>query len=207
MQDNFAVSLFAGSYRICGYELQPLSAAHLAALEALENRISKSGDADPVSLLVACQVCSQPVVKKNGAYTIARAPKARLLDHWQLPWLIGKKSYFEKCLKLFLSYVSEYTSRAEKTEGGKSGNALSAPSVFIAVVDAISLGISEERAWSMPYGLLCTYLDVYAETQGADFSFIPDDDSYQKIMAEFDRIDAYAEEHKEELEDRLKWRT
>ncbi|WOO40376.1 hypothetical protein [Rubellicoccus peritrichatus] len=72
---------------------------------------------------------------------------------------------------------------------GSKGDPITAPYVMTRVCMAAPL-VGEERAWSMPFGLLCWMTDSNVEAQGGELKFAPDD----ATLIEWDEQAKQAEE-------------
>jgi hypothetical protein len=181
--------------------MQPLSAAHLLWLEAVNSPVlSKDGECSADDLLVAAKLCSAPIRLVNGTYTPDTRFKATIRDMWRLAMVSTNQKRFLLECKRWAIYCEDFLDTPGKYDTpGKKGRNLSAPAVFATAVIGTKL-FGEERAWSMPFGMLRTCLDVYAEANGAELRFMPSEDEQEEI----DRQLAEAEKRGAELLAKMK---
>ena len=179
MQAGFAEAVLGGVHRVFGYRLQPLSAAHLFAMDAAKlpmMRDEKGITAE--GLCLAAKICSSRIRLIDGAWQPAVKWKASLMDAYRVQVCHYSESYLNQQAAAYADYLADYTQSPEKLKlvatKEKPGKDLTSPRLFSIVTRAIPL-LGEQRAWSMPYGLLQTYLEVQAELDGAEIAFAPDE--------------------------------
>jgi hypothetical protein len=185
MQTAFAEALLGGRHRCFGYNLRPFSAAHLAFLEAIGSPVVSGGKPIlPDDLLLAAKVCAAKVSLRNGAYVPAVSLRPTLLDSVRLAWVSTSQARYSRAIAEFRCYLDDYLETPSKYETpGKKPRPMSAPAVFAVVVQALPM-LGEERAWTMPFGLLRTYIEVHAESNGAEIRFTPDEEEAAQIERE-----------------------
>ena len=207
MQQGFAEAALNKEHHVFGYRMQPLSASHLMVLEAVDSPIVDSGKVEISDLLFAAKLCANPVELICGSWSV-KIPSPSLGD--SIRHLIASRNpaYFNRQAVAWASYWLDYLTTPEKLEAVDSGaSPVSSPSVFACVVRAIPK-LGEQRAWSMPYGLLRTYVDVEDELAGAAIKFAPDDREQAEILAGFDEADRAGLEILRQIEEEeASWQT
>lgn len=200
MDAQFLENLCNVDRTVCGYALKPFSAAHLAALQIAESPLAETTEetkVTPGQLLLAAKICSRAIVMEHGAWL----PRGldRIRSNWrdrlweirllrsQVRRKINRESRFEIELRKWFGYRADYFAQPnlmQKEEG--LGNYLSADPLGARVILGLRLGLSEERAWSMPYGLLLYYTLILGEIKGAEYRFFNEGD--ELTWAEQDRL-------------------
>jgi len=202
MQTAFAEAMLGGRHRVFGYDLQPFSAAHLAFLEAVDSPIFSVGESIGADqLLLAARVCASPVRLIRGGYLPDVGKLApTLLDSIRLGLICASPAKFAKQVAAFRTYLDDYLASPEKYDTpNKKPRPMSSPTAFALVVQGAKI-FGEERAWSMPFGLLRTYMDVYAESEGAEVRFTPDEADAEEIEKQL----AAADEEGRKLAERIR---
>lgn len=200
MQDAFASPAFIGSHRVCGYALQPLSAAHLLAIEGLNIGVYPHGEIKAQTLIYVCKILRQ----KPRGIGLLTPKKLSILDQIKCGLLIGSAKYREKNIKSFVSYWREFSERPSRCQTDSEGRGITSPAVWGSVVQAVRMGIDIDAAWSMPYNRLAVYVDVFAESEGAKISFEADEYELELMAKAQEKSNEYGEKNKEELLKKLK---
>lgn len=196
MQDGFAEAVLGTRHVVFGYRLQPLSAAHLLYLEAAGSPLVLEGETiAPVDLLASCKICACPIRLRNGSWIpstrFGDGPRLKWgpVDAWRWARANTRKDMFLRRMKSWKGYVEDYLATPSKMHTpGNSPRQMSAPAVFASALIG-SKYFGEQRAWSMGYGLLRTYLDVMDEARGGTVAFEPDEREAQRIEEAFDIAD------------------
>ena len=153
------------------YRLQPLSAAHAAALEA--SGVNVFSDAiDPRDLVTFLRICSRPVDPRTCRPS--RWPDE--CNGWReiaaLAWLAirGNLVSVTKQVQLYLAdnLASPTVRLPVGTESGKSQG----DGFFSRVTIAMKAGASEFRAWSMSLGMLDWVIAHHALNEGASIRIV-----------------------------------
>jgi hypothetical protein len=196
MQEGFAEAVLGGRHKVFGRNLRPLSSAHVFFLQAVECKVFEDdGNATAEDLLLAAKVCSSPIRLVNGSYVPAWKPRATVRDLWRLAWSMVYPSRFKRECQAWVTYCEDYLMTPGKMETpGKTALPVSAPAVFSMVCMGIPL-FGEERAWSMPFGLLSAVLEAKAEADGAEIRF----ERSEKELAEIEESLMEAEKAGAEL--------
>lgn len=175
--ENFFRSWLTPSLHLCGYRLkQPFCLGHALLLEAVESPFASaepSARLTAADLILALRLCSQRWPFQPPG--IRPSFRDRLFERW----LSRHALRLSRAVETFLAWMRACTARPEywRSSGGATGNPLTAPGHLARAAKLISrTGFSEERIWSMPYGLLCWYDGALDETQGAPLRFFYDSD-------------------------------
>lgn len=193
MQSGFTEAICGVRHRVFGYVLRPLSAAHVVALDAANLPIMRGG-AEAVtasSLCLAAKICAGKVRLINGAYQPDVNWRATWRDSYRVAVCESSESAFAKQCQAFADYIADYaeTPRRMIAKDAKEPSRITSPVAFYFVMQMIPL-VGEQRAWSMPYGLLKTMLEVRAEAEGADIRFEPDAHESSLIQEQLERAEA-----------------
>ncbi len=181
MQDAFAEAAINRRHRVFGYALQPLSAAHVLFLQAIRSPVILGDRLSPVDLQTALKVCESRIELREGAYVPAMLPKPGVLDQWRLAKLSVSTFAFYRACQQWVAYWEDFCAVPEKYDTpGHQPKSLTAPAVFSLVIQACQF-VDEARAWSMPFGLLRSYVDVWHECQGGEVRFAPDEEEEAEI--------------------------
>lgn len=200
MDSRFAECLFNAEHRVLGYQLQPLSAAHLVTLEELVPVLMEGGTFLPEELLLAVKICASPVELIQGVYLPGWRSALRLTwrDKMRLFKMRVRKT-FEHASQAYAAYWSDYMSMP--VLGGTLegfGQLLTAPQILARVTKVIPL-VGEQRAWSMPFGVLVWMSDTHDELQGAPIRFEPDEEQASVIDSELAEVDRLGAEFEAQL--------
>ena len=162
----FAEAFLSGNHVIYGLKLKPFSYWHRFLLQVGLSPVLAEEDAAPLTrsdLYKFCKVCT---------LSFPNTIKITWLDKIRLR-LKGKTT--PSSLK---DYIEDHCSFPEfwednsdnKASGGKSLN--DAPEPLPSVVALMALGYKENEAWDMPIGKGAWVLATYAKQQGAELSFL-----------------------------------
>lgn len=200
MDSRFAESLFNTGHRIFGYRLQPLSAAHLVALEELVPALMNGDAFLPEELLLTVKLCSSSVSLRKGVYLPDWRSSLRLSwwDKMKLFQMRATKA-FRRASQAYAAYWADYMSMP--VLGGTLegfGQMITAPQILARVTKVIPL-VGEARAWSMPFGMLVWISDTHDELQGAPIRFEPDDQQASVIDQELAEVDRLGKEFEAQL--------
>ena len=156
---------------VYGLALAPFSLLHSVLLSSLENPAWIGGSVTPETLLAAAVLCSRasgtaPLPHpEQAAETIAAHDFAEQFDAWE--------TYLARCT------ASPRTKRRESSGGG-----LRAPAELIVAVFLMrTLGISEQRAWTMKYGLAQWYFEASCEQETGESDIITEADAAEMEAA------------------------
>jgi len=181
VRKDFSSVFTPGEWRVFGYRLQPLSAAHILHLCAAENPIPAGQPVDSASLLYASKTCSRPIVANKGLWS----PKpftSSMRDSARAGWASTRKTYFEKQAKEFAGYWRAYQFTPEKMQEQGIPKTVSAPGV-LAIVAHMIPKVGEARAWSMPFNALVLLSEMQAEIEVGGIRFAADSEEEDSILA------------------------
>jgi hypothetical protein len=204
MQDGFASAAIAGEYRILGRKLQPLSAAHILVLDAMNSPVITGDPVSAIDLILAVNICATRVDLIRGVYlpVFTRDILQGKKPSWRDQMWAGLCCYeplFHKQCETFAEYVKEYTvSPEEMSVEGYQPRPMSAPVVYSLAIIGMRF-LSEDRVWSMPFSLLRTYCSVYAEAEGAKVRFVSDSRDIDTIEEQMKFAEAYGKKLEEEM--------
>lgn len=178
MQDrNFTEALLHVEHRICGRRLRPYCIAYAAALQGMRSPLvsdDPQAQITPADLLYALEVCSSPVDPATLCPRAVLRPRFRWLDHCRLVlWRFHPAGYV-RALEKWLAYYRDYYSPPQLmervSEGAKchQGGHLTGPTELANITGLLTKfpGLSEHRAWTMPYGLAVWMLAQAGEIEG-----------------------------------------
>ena len=138
----------------------------------------------PDDLLLAAKICAAKIGKRNGGFVPLVTIRATIRDQWRLALATVNRKRIRREFDAWMAYMGDYLDTPGLMETpGKQPRPLSSPGVFAAAVAGAKL-FGEERAWSMPFGLLKTCLQVYAEINGGEIRFEPSEEEKQRIAEE-----------------------
>lgn len=150
----------AGRFVVCGRKLRPFSLLHSAQLEALDSPIwANSNEPEPGDLSIAAQICAseKPVIEFKQ---LARETE----DDWRA-WF----NYLEVC-----------AARPMMKEAVKTavGSCLNAPTEMLIATYLLRMtALTEERIWSMPYGLVMWYMESTREQETGESMILTQEES------------------------------
>lgn len=149
-------------FRLLGKTMFPWCLKYRVCLTALNSPLITGETVGPEDLLLAVNVCSESTIGKFG-----------LLDKWRLLRLASKPEAFKKHLKYFSDYtmVSHWPKFWEKKTTGASASR-NIPWCLSVVVNLVSNGIPEERAWLMPECQAIWMNTAFAVAKGADLNVL-----------------------------------
>lgn len=159
-------------------------------LDMVESPLVTGGDSVTADeLLLAAKICSAPVRIVNGCYLPDVSFNPTWRDQLRLAWVTLRRDRMMGHIKAWGAYVGDYMTTPEQMQTpGHEPATVSAPSIFALAILGVKL-FGEARAWSMPFGMLKTSIDVYSELRGAKIKFAPDPEEVEKIKGNFDEAD------------------
>lgn len=191
-ESRFYNSLVAGQYcregkfKVYGKTLKPFSLLHSAQLDALESPLwAKDGEVTPEDIKIAAQIC---------------AADKPLIDFEKIKgrWDDAKE------LRTWFEYVALCAANPMLRDRGDGWCALElgAPGELIVASYLMEhLGLSEERAWSMPYGLARWYFETVREQKDGAASILS-----EELARELDAMNTpEAKAHRKQRDERAKW--
>ena len=157
----------------------PYCLGHSLLLEAIDSPFVHLGDPEititPADLLIALRICSQTRWPFDH-------PRFRPTAWTRFQgWYLGRNhAAFRRACDLFVEWIRVCGARPEywQDEGSKSGGGLTAPEQLIKACELLrkAPGLTEERIWSMPIGLVDWYYGAICEQEGAGNRFTRDSD-------------------------------
>jgi hypothetical protein len=154
------------AHSILGYRLEPLSAAHAAALEA--SGVNVFTDAlDPRDLVTFLRICSRPIDPKT------MRPKGwpNEVNGWReiaaLAWLAIRGNLVSVTKQVQAYLADNLSSPTVRLPVGTEASQPQGDGFFARVTIAMKAGIPEFRAWSMSLGMLDWVLAHHALNEGA----------------------------------------
>jgi hypothetical protein len=204
MQAGFAEAVMSAPHSLLGLRLRPFCAAHVVFLESVKSPLvsqAKGASANIGDFLLAAKVCAAKPELYHGTWQI-NPDKIRFtfFDNFRASSLISRRK-LDRAIEAWTAYRNDYLTAPERMDAvGHSPAPLSAPGV-IATVSASLDYLPEERAWSMPLGLLTTYAECRAEIKGAKIKFKPGEEELEDIQMRFKMAE---EKGKQLLEERKK---
>ena len=109
------------------------------------------------------------------------------MDRFRVAWKQEGTSAFLRECESFAAYLGDYTetpAKMDRAQGNPNrGRSFTCPSVMAIVIRGIDL-FGEARAWSMPFGLLKTMIEVKTEIDGGSIRFQPDVEEASEIQAQ-----------------------
>ena len=161
MDNAFLKSLFVQPPEVIGRQLRPLSAWHIAALMILDSPFAKArAVVTSADLVIAVWVCSLRF--EDGAAQLFPSPPEDVITEW------GRDFDFESELAAFQLYLDDYLDLPGvwMPDGGGRESGIPSPFHCVATVLCHMHGITEARAWDMPFNLLVSYKSAIAEESG-----------------------------------------
>jgi hypothetical protein len=175
-----------GRFTVYGFTLKPFSLLHSAQLDALESPLwTAGGDVGPEDVMAAAQICAsdRPVVEFAPA--VSGYDENEQLHRW-------------------LEYMKICVSRPmlKQPSSEREGVGLSAPvELIVASYIMANSTITEERVWTMPYGLACWYFESIREQKDGESMILS-----EQLAAELDRMNTeQAIAERKEKETRARW--
>ena len=182
----------AKSHRVCGLKLQPFCAGHWFFLEAIESPLVVGGEVGGVDLLLAANLCRQKVSKNTNFLPLVKKPSLSSI-------FFLSKNGLDAEIENWSAYIRETAGGPARLQMEGPGKKSSAPSPLSLVANALSMGIPEDRAWTMPISFLRAYSDVSAEINGAKIAFELDDREELATIAAIKEAEAIGKKMMEEL--------
>ena len=178
LYDSLTAGKFCKRFQIAGKQLVPFSLLHSVQLETIESPLWATGateEATQADLWIAALVCSssEPVIefpKPDEDFDFGQAC---------LVW----RAYIDQCCAWPMLH---------SRPANVLGSDLSAPwELFVVTYLMRELGISEERAWTMPYGLAMWYYASAREQESGDSLILTEEK--EKELDELNSDEAKAE--------------
>ena len=168
MRDVWFQALMLTSPRMCGRALRPFSIAHRYILRALGNPYAYTDVPATVSdLLNAVAVCSR-TWEQNRAALFGGRPWAQD-SAWDWYWRQRLARSFETADASMRQYMADYCAVPAHDNGTAKDAKIGAPVEFHLVRVLMSaFGMSEAKAWNMPWNRAVCYLDARAEAESND---------------------------------------
>ena len=182
--DRFYRAWCAPELELLGFRLtQPYCLGMALQLEAVESpfvRLHDDPELMPRDLLVALSICA------NAAWPY-RAPRITC-DSALAKRLERDKPAFTAAAGAFIAWLSECSGRPEywQEEGEETTGTLTAPTVLAQAVMLLRgmHGLTEQRVWSMPLGLISWYHGALTEQEGAGLRFFYDSEAAEEANPE-----------------------
>ena len=138
--------------------------------------------------MIAAKACSAPIKMVNGAWIPAVKLRPTIADKWRIARCVNRH-YLNRNVRAWRAYLEDYATGPDKaTVEGSSPPTLTAPGFFSGVV-RMSHTLGEQRAWTMPYGMMLTYIDIGDEAAGAKIKFKSDPREEARILEELRKAD------------------
>jgi hypothetical protein len=192
MQDAFITAIYAQPRRVMGYTLQPLSAAHLLCMHALNLPAVTMPNCSIADIVVGAKIAAAPIKVIMGSYRPDINParlKPTLRDHWWMARCSVNRDTARQQVEEWSEYLEEYLTMPLKYETPlKQAAALTSPGVMATVIRALDR-VTEERAWTMPYGTLRVMDEIHAELNGEAIRFQPTEEELAESEVELSNAD------------------
>jgi len=160
--DSFTAEAHAapGGFVVYGIRLAPFNLRHALILEQLENPGWIGGTITPELLIAAAAVCA--FADASGELPAADLTAEMIAAHDFNAEINAWENYLAQC---------NSSPRTKRFEG--SGKSLHAPvEMIVAVYLMRQLGMTEERAWTMPRGLANWYFEAAREQETGESGII-----------------------------------
>ena len=166
MEASWLASMLCRAPCIMGRELQPFSLAHSFILERAENPYWIGGEKRAEHFFEAVDICSRTWEQNIEAFS---KPRYKAFRKWAASKIYKTKA---EDVDAFITYLENFSGLPER-EGSGDGEELVSPYQFRLVTWLMSKGITESRAWNMPFSLAFCYFYSNAEREG-DKSLVPE---------------------------------
>lgn len=189
---SFAEAWLSGNHVIFGLKLKPFSYWHRFLLQVGNSPVLQEDTEEPISRSDIYKFCKVCTLSYPNVFKITWIDKIRLLLRGAIT---------PEALHLYLEDHNQFPEFWEgndddKASGGKSLN--DAPEPLASIVSLMSLGYTEVEAWDMPIGKASWILATYAKQQGAELSFLSQDerDMFELMKKQESKQDLSKEEAK-----------
>jgi len=196
---SFAEAWLSENHVIYGLKLKPFSYWHRFLLQVGDSSILEEDSDKAISredIYKFCKVCT---LSYPNIFKITWVDKIRLLVRGRTNPL-ALQSYIEDHNQ-FPEFWENNSD--DKASGGKSLN--DAPDPLPSIVSLMSLGYKESEAWDMPIGKGAWILATYAKQQGAELSFLSQEERDMfALMKKGESKEAVSEEERRFAEELMK---
>lgn len=197
---SFAEAWLSGNHVIYGLRLKPFSYWHRFLLQVgLSPVLDETENPPPLTrsdLYKFCKVCT---LSYPNTLKISWIDKVRLRFRG-----VAKPSAIQEYIEDHNSFPEFWEDNSDdKASGGKSLN--DAPEPLPSVVALMALGYKENEAWDMPIGKGAWTLAAYAKQQGAELSFLSQEERDMfALMKKGESKEAVSEQEKKFAEELMK---